>query len=74
MSPALNGSSPIRRFEGSDAIEIRNGIIFDFYTELPHMYGYHLTSLHPCLSSLRRRLAVILQRRSDTVDLCSLGH
>ena len=37
MSPALNGSSAIRRFEGSDAIEIRNGITFDFYTGLPHM-------------------------------------
>ena len=39
MSPALNGSSAIlsiRRFEGSDAIEIRNGITFDFYTGLLH--------------------------------------
>ena len=40
MSPALNGSSAIQCFEGSDAIEIRNGITFDFYTELPHMYMY----------------------------------
>ena len=37
LSPALNGSSEIRRFERSDAIEIRNGIIFNFYTGLPHM-------------------------------------
>ena len=37
MSPALNGSSVIRRFEGSDAIEVRDGITFDFYTGLPHM-------------------------------------
>ena len=37
MSPALNGSSAIRRFEGSDAIEKRNGVTFDFYTGLPHM-------------------------------------
>ena len=37
MSPALNRSSAIRRFEGSDAIEIRDGITFDFYTGLPHM-------------------------------------
>ena len=36
MSPVLNGSSAIRHFEGSDAIEIRNGITFDFYTGLPH--------------------------------------
>ena len=39
MSPTRNGSSAIRRFEGSDAIEIRDGITFDFYTELPHMYA-----------------------------------
>ena len=28
----------IRRFKGSDAIEIRNGITFDFYTGLPHIH------------------------------------
>ena len=38
MITALNGSSAIRRFERSDAIEIRDGITFDFYTGLPHMY------------------------------------
>ena len=37
MSPTLNGSSAIRRFERSDAIEIHDGITFDFYTGLPHM-------------------------------------
>ena len=37
MSPTLNGSSAIRRFERSDAIEIRDEITFDFYTGLPHM-------------------------------------
>ena len=37
MSPTLNRSSLIRRFEGSNAIKIRNGITFDFYTELPHI-------------------------------------
>ena len=30
MSPALNGSSALQRFERSNAIEIRNGIMFDF--------------------------------------------
>ena len=39
MSPTLNESSAIRHFEHSDAIEIRNGIIFDFYTGLPHMFS-----------------------------------
>ena len=37
MSSALNGSSAIRHFEGSDAIEICDGITFDFYTRLPHI-------------------------------------
>ena len=30
--PALNGNSEIPRFEHSDTIEIRNGIIWNFYT------------------------------------------
>ena len=37
MSPVLNESSAIRHFEGSDAIEICDGITFDFYTGLPHV-------------------------------------
>ena len=37
MSPTLNGSSVIQRFERSDVIKIRNGIILDFYVGLPHM-------------------------------------
>ena len=37
MSPALNGSSAIRHFEHSNAIEISDGITFDFYMGLPHM-------------------------------------
>ena len=40
MSPALNGSSAIRRFKHSDTIEIRDGITLDFYTGLPHIYIY----------------------------------
>ena len=37
MSPALNGSSALQRFERSNVIEIRNGIMLDFYPELPHI-------------------------------------
>ena len=37
MSPALNGISALQRFEHSNAIEIRNGIMFDFYPGLPYM-------------------------------------
>ena len=31
----------LQRFERSNAIEIRNGIVFDFYPGLPHMYIVH---------------------------------
>ena len=37
MSPTFNGSSLIQHFEGNDAIEIDEGITFDFYTGLPHV-------------------------------------
>ena len=40
MSHALNGRSAIQRFEGNDAIEICDGITFDFYTRLPHRVVY----------------------------------
>ena len=40
MSPTLNGSSALQRIKLSDTLEIRNGIIFDFYTGLPHIYIY----------------------------------
>ena len=46
MSPTLNGSSVIRRFKGSDAIEICNGITFDFYMGLPHVYTSNVTYLY----------------------------
>ena len=38
MSPALSGSSALQRVELGDALEIRDGIIFDFYPGLPHMW------------------------------------
>ena len=37
VSPVLNGSSVIQCFEHSDAIEIHDGISFDFYIGLPHL-------------------------------------
>ena len=36
-SPALNGSSAIQHLKLSDAIKIRDGIIFNFYMGLPHL-------------------------------------
>ena len=38
MSPTLNGSSALQCFERNNVIEIRNGIMFDFYPGLPHMH------------------------------------
>ena len=37
MSPALNESSAIQCFEGSNTIKICDGITFDFYTGLPQI-------------------------------------
>ena len=49
MSPTLTGSSAIWRFEGSDAIEIRDRITFDFYMGLPELqfcsHGYYTDML-----------------------------
>ena len=37
MSPTLNASSALLCFEHSNAIEIHNAIMFDFYPGLPHI-------------------------------------
>ena len=37
MSPTLSGSLALQCVKLSDALEIRNGIIFDFYPGLPHV-------------------------------------
>ena len=41
MSLAFNGRSVLEHFECVNAIEIHNGIMFDFSPGLPHMYNYH---------------------------------
>ena len=38
MSPALNRNSVLLHFEYSNAIEKRNGIMFDLYLGLPHIH------------------------------------
>ena len=38
MSPALNGSLAVQHFKRSNAIKIRDRIIFDFHTGLSHMW------------------------------------
>ena len=37
MSPVLNRSSALQHFEYGNAVEIPNGIMFDFYMELPQL-------------------------------------
>ena len=47
MSPALNGSSMLERFKQSNASEIRNGVMFNFYLGLPHIHIYqHIHTPH----------------------------
>ena len=41
MSPALNGSSAIRRFKHSIVIEMHAGINFDFYTGLRQVVPFN---------------------------------
>ena len=36
MRPTLSGSTALKHFEHSNAVETRNGIMFDFYLGLPH--------------------------------------
>ena len=36
MSLALNESTALQRFDRNNTVEIRNGIMFDFYLGLPH--------------------------------------
>ena len=63
MSHALNGSSVIRHFEGSNAIEIRDGITFDFNTGLPHMLVHDLVfSLTLLTSSVDKGLTLLYSK------------
>ena len=52
MSPILSGSSVLQHVKLSDALEIRNSIIFDFYSGLPHIYTHTLLcTVLPCIST-----------------------
>ena len=37
MNPTLNGSFALQRFKRGNMVEIRNGIMSDFYPGRPHM-------------------------------------
>ena len=68
LSPALNGSSEIWRFECS---EIRNGIIFYFHTGLPHI-GRDTLQTHPNSSCLADSRLMRMESRSQRILLHSL--
>ena len=76
MSSALNGSSAIRHFEGSDVIEICDGITFDFYTGLPHKYvAVPILNIIPlCISTAFNALYALLplRARGALYALCRL--
>ena len=45
MSPTLNGSSALQRFERGNAVEKCNEIMFNFYPGLPHMQNNGATEV-----------------------------
>ena len=45
MSPALNGSTALQRFERGNTVKICNGIMFDFYPGRPHLHSPHTALL-----------------------------
>ena len=65
MSPTLNGSLEIQRFERIDVIEIRNGIMFDFYTELPHIHVHvHVIATKPKVQLIKGRKSLGAEDRN----------
>ena len=62
MSAALSGSSVIRHFERSDAIEIRDGITFDFYAGLPHIHSQ--SNVQHCITVCIRYTSLPMIRRN----------
>ena len=40
MNSALNESTALQCFERSNTVDIRNGIMFDFYMGLPHAHMF----------------------------------
>ena len=57
MNPALNGSSAIQHFEGSDGNKIRDGITFGFYTGLSHIHVLHVCT---CTVDIKKHFTVVV--------------
>ena len=61
MSLTPNGSSVLQRFECSCALEIRNGIMFDFYPGLSHVCHVTYIILPPAECSFEEYIIHELQ-------------
>ena len=48
MGPTPKGSSALQRFECDNALEIRNGIMFDFYPGLPQLSLHNVFFIWTC--------------------------
>ena len=60
MSPALNGSTALQRFERSNASEIRNGMMFDFYPGLPEIVDiWEENTALPGMGNFRKAFLVL---------------
>ena len=61
MSSALNRSSALQRFERGKVVKIRNGIMFDFYPELPHVNsGWTFRYCATTLSGFQQSISTVL--------------
>ena len=73
MSPAPSESLALQCVKLSDALEIHDGLIFDFYPGLPHIYIYlfftscevnrriYMSMLHLCHYRMNKRSLVALR-------------
>ena len=82
MNPTHNGSTALLRFERSTMIEIRNGVMFNFYLGLPHVCTFALTTTPSSLAGGSRRCysstasschSLYLHQTHSTQDFCK-GH
>ena len=66
MSPACNKSTVLQRFERGNVLEIRSGIMFDFYPGLPHMYFVEV----PMVAKLKYNMVTVdtLKTNKDRID------
>ena len=56
MSSTLNESSVLQHFERGNTVKIHNGIIFDFYPGLPHMYNMRVLNVYLVYSVILRNI------------------